>query len=127
MGKHISENEFDNLKLLQKKGLSQAEAVRVTERSSSLVSRVYNAETWDGYKGTVKLFNLERNHPEQLEVVNEVESAQPELEDHRIMDKLQQIENHLKVQDQQFSEFAELYAWVAEHAKLDTRKKWGVL
>jgi len=42
----------------------------------------------------------------------------------KILDKLDQIDNHLNNQDREFVDFRDLYQWVANHAVLDTHSGW---
>jgi hypothetical protein len=48
--KHLTEFEFDNLKLMQAAKLRMAQVVKITGRSHATISRVFANDTFKGYK-----------------------------------------------------------------------------
>lgn len=121
-GKHVSEDEFGNIKNFQKAGVDIATVSKGTGRSYNTINRIYAHDDYESYKL--------RNQPQE-EPTTAPELPEPsQIDNKAVQYMLQNINDNLVELRNSYTEMQNSLAWleknvvVAEPSKIVKRRLW---
>lgn len=132
MGKKlITQVEFEKIYDLRVKyNLPVKKVAEITKRAESSITQLCKLGSLEAYnKYNQDRFEKAKQKKAIVPGIKTIPTSSSEvtftstLPNNILAQKLDQLENHLKIQDKRFEEFAELYSWVANNATIDIKRK----
>lgn len=106
---NVTEQEFNNMKMLQEAGLKASKAARVVGRTTPTVSKVYSSKDWEAYKAP-------KEKPfEEVFTLDEPGEKTTDVEDNTLI--LQNINDSLVAINERLE-------WLADNVVVQEPRKW---
>ena len=122
--KRTTEEEFNMYKTLRERGSTYSSIGKAFGRPTGTIQIMTRYDTLADYREAQRnAKKRERNNTPTATPPTTIVTTVKNM-DSEILVKLDAIELHLQNQDAKFEVFAELYAWVAKNASIDTKRKW---
>lgn len=109
--KHMTEQEYANIKLLKQAGLSQKQAANVTKRSQATICNIYKTEDYAAYKEAQK----PKEAPEPRLDTAMLTTITPDADIKDVTDALVNIYDKLEAMHESIK-------WIENHTEVKPRK-----